>query len=146
MVPVPCGDTNTEMNLGDARDKTMLEVWFKLNDNDVDAVDLHNGTNVRKFRDKVKKKWANAINCAPSQLKVFAPHGSEYPLRANSPVPPSAFKDPLIVVTPPSPPPAQQHSESVRCSPCVFLYSKFLLENVARLQYPPIQLPSHRSR
>jgi hypothetical protein len=56
----------------------MLEVWFKLNDNDVDAVDLPKGANVRKFRDKVKKKWgnANAINCAPAQLKVFAPHGS----------------------------------------------------------------------
>jgi hypothetical protein len=36
------------MNLGDASDKTLLEVWFKLNDNDVDAVDLPKGTNVTR--------------------------------------------------------------------------------------------------
>jgi hypothetical protein len=103
-------------------DDTMMEVWFKLNDNDVDAVDLPEDTNVRKFRDKVKKKWGNAIDCAPAQLKVFA-HGRNDPLKANAPVPPSTFEEPLIVVAQGMPPPRpQQDGESSQCV-VVLVYS-----------------------
>ena len=104
-VPVPCGDTNTEMNLGDASDKTMLEVWFKLNDNDVDAVDLPKGTNVRKFRDEVKDKCTVLLHqYDPVMLHVFAPGAdpkTETALDPGDPVPgDTSSKNPLIVVAP----------------------------------------------
>jgi hypothetical protein len=89
--PVPCWDTNTEMNLGDASDKTMLEVWFKLNDNDVDAVDLPKGTNMRKFRDEVKDKCTVSLqHCDAAMLHVFAPGAdpkTETALDPGDPVP-----------------------------------------------------------
>ena len=93
------------MNLGDASDKTMLEVWFKLNDNDVDAVDLPKGTNVRKFRDEVKEKRTVSLqHCDAAMLHVFAPGAdpkTETALDPGDPVPgDTSSKNPLIVVAP----------------------------------------------
>ena len=126
MVPVPCGDTNTEMNLGDASDKTMLEVWFKLNDNDVDAVDLPKGTNVRKFRDEVKEKRTVSLqHCDAAMLDVFAPGAdpkSEDTLDPGDPVPGgTSSKNPLIVVAP-KPHLQQQVGELSCCSRIPFLH------------------------
>jgi hypothetical protein len=114
------------MNLGDASDKTLLEVWFKLNDNDVDAVDLPKGTNVRKFRDEVKDKCTVSLqHCDAAMLHVFAPGAdpkTETALDPGDPVPgDTSSKNPLIVVAPKPHQQPQQDGE-LRYVSCILVF------------------------
>ena len=49
-----------------------MEVWYQLNDYDVDTVYLEVGTRIVNLRDKVKKQWGNDLPCAAPRLMVFA--------------------------------------------------------------------------
>ena len=50
-----------------------IEVWYKLNDYEVDAVELVEGSKVRNLRKAVKEEWSNTLKGVDSGLlKVFA--------------------------------------------------------------------------
>lgn len=85
-----------------------MEIWYKLNDYNVDAVDIPEGSKVRNLKHAIKKEWGDRLPWAVAELKVFTAGGNNE-LQAYDPVPTdSTGPNPLVVVTPL---PEQKHQQ-----------------------------------
>jgi hypothetical protein len=111
-----------------------MNVWYQLGNRQASKVTLNATADLDDLKGAIKKVWGERIHCAAPELEVY-PAGTTVPTTdTDQPFPSwksvseteSSGEAPLIVLP-------QPDGESVRCSSCVFLYSKFLSENVAHL-------------
>jgi hypothetical protein len=100
-----------------------MEVWFKLDDEEANMVDLTEEAIVYHLRRAVKDEFANTLrDIDAGHLKVYAPNKGtdiEKSLASNKKVfecRASSYKKPSIVKTPPKQP--QQPNGKLQCCRC----------------------------
>ena len=78
-----------------------IEVWYKLNEYEVDAVDIEERSDVRKLKKAIKAEWGNRLAGVDApELLIFAA-GQDGPLGPGNPVPiDTTVEIPLIVKAP----------------------------------------------
>ncbi|KAG7337312.1 hypothetical protein IV203_030143 [Nitzschia inconspicua] len=79
-----------------------MEVWYKLNDHKVDAVDVPEGLKVRNLKDAIKAKWPELKDIAAARLEVFVADPNTCGTREIQPYDPiptnTTGQNPLVVV------------------------------------------------
>lgn len=92
-----------------------MEVWYKLNDHKVDAVDVPEGLKVRNLKHAIKAKWPELKDIAAARLEVFAADPNTCGTREIQPYDPiptnTTGQNPLVVVA------RQQQHENLQQAP-----------------------------